>query len=264
MTSAEAVSPRDGLTDDGFLGGALRILQPAKGYRAGIDAVLLAASVPAAGGARVLEAGMGVGVASLCLAHRAKGAHVTGVELQPELADLARENARRNGLEARIRVIEGDIAAPGAAGAAPGGLEPGTFDHVLANPPFYDPASAALAPNESKALSHAHSHGRGDLADWVRFCCLMARPGEGTVTLVHRADALPDLLRHAEKHLGGLVAFPLWPAAGRGASRVILQGRRGSRAPFRLASGLVLHGAGGGFTEAAEAVLRHGAALPLD
>ena len=76
-------------TNDLFLGGKVTALQPAKGYRAGIDAVLLAASVPAKAGETVLELGCGVGVASLCLAARVEGVEITGVELQPEYAALA-------------------------------------------------------------------------------------------------------------------------------------------------------------------------------
>lgn len=247
-------------TDDGFLDGRLKILQPAKGYRAGLDAVLLAAAVPARAGERVLEAGAGVGVASLCLASRVSGLEVAGIELQPPLAALAGENISRNALGDRVSIVEGDIGQP-VRDLVAMGFEPNAWHHVFANPPFHDPASNPASPNESKAQAHLTLG--SDLDDWVRFACVMARP-KGTVTFIHRADALADLLVAMTGHLGGIEVFPLWPAAGKPASRVILRGQRDSKAPLTLRPGLVLHGRDGRFTERAEALLRGGEALLLD
>lgn len=247
-------------TDDGFLGGRLQLLQPAKGYRAGIDAVLLAASIPARHGERVLEAGAGVGVASLCLAARVPELEIAGLELQPDLVRVARENARRNDFQTRVLFYEGDIGAP-VRDLAAVGLEPQSWHHVFANPPFHDASTSPLPPDAGKA--QAHMTLGSDLGDWVRFACVMARP-KGTVSFIHRADALSQLLVALEGHVGGIEVFPLWPAAGKPASRVIVRGIRGSRAPLTIRPGLVLHGRDGRFTERAENILRHGAALLLD
>lgn len=247
-------------TDDGFLDGRLKILQPAKGYRAGLDAVLLAAAVPARAGERVLEAGAGVGVASLCLASRVSGLEVAGIEVQPGLVRLAGENITRNALGDRVSIVEGDIGQP-VRDLVAMGFEPNAWHHVFANPPFHDPASNPAPPNESKAQAHLTLG--SDLDDWVRFACVMARP-KGTVTFIHRADALADLLGAMTGHLGGIEVFPLWPAAGKPASRLILRGQRDSKAPLVLRPGLVLHGRDGRFTERAEALLRRGEALLLD
>ena len=119
-------------SEDGFLDGRLSLLQPAKGYRAGIDAVMLAASVQARSGERALEAGAGVGVASACLAARVDGVEVDGIELQPELVKLAAENIRRNGFEDRLSIFQGDIGQP-ARDLAALGLEPNSYHHVFAN-----------------------------------------------------------------------------------------------------------------------------------
>jgi len=248
------------LTDDGFLGSRLRLLQPAKGYRAGIDAVLLAASIPARAGEHVLEAGMGVGVASLCLAARVPDVEISGIERQPELVKLARENARRNGMESRIMPHEGDIGFS-ARDLVTLGLVPNSFHHVFANPPFYDPTSASAPPDASKAESHLTMG--SDLKDWVRFACLMVRP-KGTVSFIHRADALGTLLGALEGHVGGIEIFPLWPASDKPASRVIIRGQRDSKAPLIVRPGLVLHGRDGRFTEQAENMLRNGAPLAFD
>ena len=86
----------------------------------------------------------------------------------------------------------------------------------------------------------------------------MLRAG-GTLTLVHRADRLADALAALGPRAGEVVVFPLWPRAGRPAKRVLIRARRGAAAPLRLAPGLVLHGADGAFTPAAQAALRGGA-----
>lgn len=247
-------------TDDGFLGQRLQLLQPAKGYRAGIDAVLLAASIPARKGERVLEAGSGVGVASLCLASRVAGLDVCGLEVQEDLVRLARENARRNALQTRVTFVEGDIGMP-VRDLVTQGLEPQSWDHVFANPPYHDPARNSASPDAGKAQAHLTLG--SDLGDWVRFACTMVRP-KGTVSFIHRADALSELLLALQGHVGGVEIFPLWPATGKPASRVILRGSRGSNAPLVLRPGLVLHGRDGHFTERAESILRHAAALLLD
>ncbi len=247
------------VTDDGFLGGRLQVLQPEKGYRAGIDAVMLAAAVPAVPGDHVLDLGAGVGVASLCLASRCLDVKVTGLEIQSALVETALENIKRNGLELRARIVEGSISEK-AAILSEKDVAYGSFDHVMTNPPFYEQDKIWDSPNDSKATAHALED--VSLEEWLRVTCAMAKP-KGTVTIVHRADALPDLLKGVEGKLGGLIAFPLWPAAGKEASRVLLQGLKGSRAPFRLANGLLLHGEDGGFTSDSDAVLRNGVALPL-
>lgn len=251
----------DDITDDGFLGGRLKILQPAKGYRAGLDAVMLAAAIPAREGERVLEAGAGVGVASLCLASRVSGIEVAGLEVQPELVGLAGENIARNGFSESVSIAEGDVGLP-VRDLAAAGFAPNSWHHVFANPPFHDPAASPAPPDAGKAQSHHLTLG-SDLVDWVRFCCVMARP-KGTVTFIHRADALAALLGAMSGHLGGIEVFPLWPAAGKPASRVILRGQRDSKAPLVLRPGLVLHGADGRFTPQAESLLREGAPLRLD
>jgi len=248
-----------GFTDDGFLGHRLSVLQPPKGYRAGIDAVMLAASVQPKPDEHVLDLGAGVGVASLCLAARCEGARVSGLEIQAGLVVTANENARRNKLSDRVTFVEGSVAEKAAA------LETkkvafGSFDHVMTNPPFYDREKVWNSPDAGKATAHAFDE--LNLAVWLRVTCAMARP-KGTVTIIHRSDALPEMLQAVQGKLGGLTAFPLWPTEGQHASRVLLQGIKGSRAPFTMAQGLVLHEADGSFKPHAMAILREGVALSL-
>lgn len=253
-------------SEDAFLGGQVFALQPVKGYRAGIDAVLLAAAVDIAEGvsATVLDAGSGAGVVGLCLAARVADARVTMLERAPELTAFARENARRNGWAERISVLEGDLTGP-AADLVTAGLKLESFDHVLANPPYYTEGRGTAAANSLKAGSHAMAS--QSLERWARFLAAAAKPG-GQLTLIHRADALGDLLAVLSRRFGALRLRPIYPRASAPANRIIITGVKGSRAPLTLLPGLVLHGAKGvegrresAFTPQADTVLRHGAGL---
>ena len=267
-TSSIADSPPPGhpsgaipatLTEDGFLNGRLRILQPEKGYRAGIDAVFLAASIPAIAGDHVFEAGMGTGVAALCLAHRVPGVHITGIEVAARYALLAEENARRNDCGAGIRVIHADVKEALRRGSA---LLPaqGSMAHAFANPPYFEDGKSTPSPVALKA--GAHSFASEDLDLWVKAMHGLLQP-RGTFTVIYRAESLARLLALLEGRFGEIAVAPLFPRAGFAASRVIVQAIKGSRAPLRLLPGLVLHGDDGKFTPEAEAVLREGAAWPI-
>jgi len=247
----------DELTEDRLLGGRVRLSQPTTGYRAGIDPVFLAAAVPAKAGERVLDVGAGAGAAALCLAARVANTSVSGVEADRALVRLANANAGATGIGDRVQFFAGDLLTP------PVRLAPASFDHVMANPPFMPEGACRASPDPGKAAATVEH--RAGLGDWLRFCLLMAAP-TGTVTLIHRADRLDALLEAIAGRLGGVVVFPLWPGGeGRkAAKRVIVTGRRGSRAPLSLVPGLVLHQPGGAFTDEAEAVLRHAGALLLD
>ena len=246
---------------DAFLDGRLTLLQPKRGPRAAIDALFLAAAIPAEAGAgqSVLEAGAGTGLVSLALAQRIGDAQVTGIEVQGDLCRLAVESARLNGLEARVRFLEGDVTGPPERLDALA-LRAEAFRHTAANPPYLTEGRARSAATAAK--QRAHMADDGDLDLWVRFLTRMTAPG-GTVTLIHRAEELARLLACLDRRFGGLAVFPLFPHAGEPAHRVLVQGVKGSRAPLRLASGLVLHEVSGAYTAAADAVLRAGEGLAL-
>jgi tRNA1(Val) A37 N6-methylase TrmN6 len=244
---------------DGFLGGRLTIIQPRGGHRAGSDAVLLAAAVPARGGRCVVDVGAGVGVAGLCLAARVPDVEVTAVEIDAELCALAGQNAARNGFGDRVRVINADVTAPASAlGVA--GLEREVYDEVIANPPFHTEGAVQPAPDLARAA--AHVIGAEGLIAWVRFFVTFAA-SKGRLTLIHRAECLGELLGLLDGRFGGIAVFPLFPKEGEPATRIIVQGRKGSKAATRLLPGLVLHGHDGRYTAKAEAVLRGGEALDL-
>lgn len=248
----DASGVEGGVSDDTLLGGRVLLRQPVRGYRAAIDPVFLAAAVPAEAGQSVLDVGCGVGAAALCLAARVPGCRVSGIEVQAPLAALARDNAERNGLAGRVVVVTGNLLDP------PPRLAPGSFHHVMTNPPFLAADRADLPPDAGKAL--ANVEGGADLATWMRFCVNMLRP-KGTLTVVHRADRLDELLAALRGKVGGVSVVPLWPKAGRPAKRIVLRARKGVSSPLELTAGLVLHQADGAYTPGAEAVLRDGRRL---
>jgi tRNA1(Val) A37 N6-methylase TrmN6 len=242
------------VTEDRLIGGRVRLCQPAKGYRAAIDPVFLAAAMTVEPDETVLDLGCGVGAAGLCLLARQPLARVTGLELQAGMADLARRNGDANGHPPdRFKIVEGSALSP------PPELTGGGFAHVMTNPPFQPPGRGTAPPEGSKALAHVES--AGDLAAWVKAAARLLAP-KGRLWVIHRADRLEELLAaFAGRGLGEVRVLPLWPKPGRAAGRVIVAARKGSRTPFALLPGLVLHRDDGGYSPAAEAVLREAAAI---
>lgn len=241
-------------TRDAFLGGRLSILQPRHGFRAGLDSVMLAAAVDAEAGERVLELGSGVGVAALCLAARVEGIALTGVEAQGVLVGLAAENAAGNGLSDRVLFREGRVEA------MPADLPRDHFDHVMMNPPFFVEGPHDAPPDEGRRIAHIADPDA--LARWTK-TARTHLSAKGRLTAIVPTERVPALLHALGTGFGAVTLFPLWPRAGEPAKRVIVTARKSSRTGFALAAGLVLHGAERGYTPVADAILRHGAPLPV-
>ncbi len=253
-SSAESV-PGVLTTVDAFLGGEIEIEQPAKGYRAGLDAVLLAAAArpvrSVSAPLHVVDVGAGVGTAGLCLATRLGDADVTLVERDALASRLASRNIERNRLGARARVATIDVMRP-APDAAKQGLPDASFDLAISNPPYLAEGHHRPSADDLKAAAHAMPE--DGLGRWLRFMARMTRPG-GTAVLIHRADCLAALLAALDRRFGDVMVLPLHPRAGEPASRVIVRAVKASRAPLRIAQGLVLHDKAGSFRPDIKAVL---------
>ena len=233
------------VTEDRILNGKITLLQPKDGYRVAVDPLLLAASVDVRPGQSILDVGAGVGTAMLCLASRVSNCHITGIEKQIELSDLAQKNITQNGFADQLTVINGDITDSTA-------LNPGSFHHVMTNPPFLEQTKSITSSQKLKALANHES--TASLKGWLDFCLQMLVP-KGHINLIHRADRLDELLPLMQGKFGGVTVFPLWPKQSRPAKRVLIQARKLIKSPLRLASGLVLHEASGKYTAAAQAIL---------
>ncbi|HEY2752429.1 tRNA1(Val) (adenine(37)-N6)-methyltransferase [Phenylobacterium sp.] len=239
-------------TEDRVMDGRVRLRQPVRGYRAGLDAALLAASCDAAPGARVIEAGCGAGAALLAAAARRPQTSFTGVERDPMALALARENIALNGVEGRVDVLEGDVALRFSS------LGLAHFDAALANPPFFDDPDALRGPAAERRGAWMADDG---LEAWTGFLTKAVREG-GTITVIHRADRLADLLGLLAPKAGSFQILPVLPFADQPAKRVLVRAIKTGKAPLRLLAPLVLHERDGGkHTPAVEAILRGQAAL---
>jgi tRNA1(Val) A37 N6-methylase TrmN6 len=247
------------LSEDAFLDGKVRLLQPEKGYRAGIDAVFVAATIPVSPGEQVFEAGIGAGTAALCLVARNPAIQVTGIENGQRYAMLCEENAKRNGFAHCVKAIHADVKDCLRKDLAhlP---QHGTFQHAFANPPYYEDGKVTPSPSLLKA--QAHAFGPDDLEIWIKVMHSMVGL-RGTVTVIHKAETLAKILSAMDDKFGDIRVAPLYAREGHAASRIIVQGIKGSRAPLQLLPGLVLHQEDNSFTPDAEAVLRTGVAWRL-
>ena len=232
------------LTEDALLGGRIRIRQPARGYRVNLDTILLAAAVEAPSGARLMEAGCGVGAAAIAVAARSENTQVVGIERDQNIAAIARENVALNAMSARVEIVTGDALERNANW--------GVFDGVFVNPPF-DNDGDGRNPAELRRSAHitemSLNHWIAALADRLT--------GGAALTMIHRAAKTPALLAALEGRLGGVELIPVRPRAAEAAKRVIVRARKGSRAPIRLWKGLDLHDASGAkYTTEIEAIVR--------
>jgi tRNA1(Val) A37 N6-methylase TrmN6 len=247
------VEPASEVTEDRLLDGRVRLRQVKVGYRAGLDAALLAAACDALPGERALDVGCGAGGALLAAAYRRPGTRFTGIERDPSALALARENIGLNGLEARVEARAGNVGR----GFDATNLSP--FDMALCNPPFFDDSGAMRAPHPARRDAYMAEDG---LAAWIAFLLAAVRDG-GRVIVVHRAERLIDLLAGLAPRGVGVDVRPVQPFADAPAKRLLLRAVKGGRAPPRLLPPLVLHERGrDGHTAAAEAILRGEADLP--
>ena len=260
--SAQGLPADIALSADDFLGGRISLLQPKKGHhRSGTDAVLLAACTPAKPGDLVVDLGSGVGAAGLCVAARVGGVRLLAVEIDPEIAAIAAANmARSQPYLAQASVICCDVALRGEP-RKEAGLVENLAEHVIANPPYYRPDKFQTSPNEARATAHMLTD--EGMEPWFRTAVSILK-SKGTFTVVQRADELPTLLRLMEGRFGGISVQPFSARQGEAAHRVVVQGKKQSRAPFRLLPAIALHDAGSDTPGAQiEAVHRHGAAIDL-
>ena len=242
----------DETTEDRILDGRVVLRQPVRGYRAGLDAALLAAACDAAPGARAIEAGCGAGGALLAAAARRPQVHFTGVERDPKALALARSNIAANGMEAKVTALAGDVALR-FSGL---GLEP--FDAALANPPFFDDPDALRGPAAERREAWMADDG---LEAWLVFLSKAVREG-GAITVIHRADRLADILALLSPKAGSCQVLPILPFADQPAKRVLVRAVKTGKAPLKLLPALVLHDREGGkHTARAEAILRGAAAI---
>lgn len=245
------------LTCDDFLGGQIKVWQPKTGYRAGVDPVLLAAFITAKPGQSILELGCGVGVASLCLAARVPELTLTGIEIQPHYAELARKNAAANG--ASLGIVTSDLRQ------LPAEIRQQRFDHVIMNPPYFDRQRSTRSDDPARDTAFG---GDTPLADWLDIGARRLAP-KGYLGMIQRIERLPEVLAALDGRLGSFVVMPIAGREGRAPELFLLQARQEGRAAFCLAPTLIMHegpahqGDKESYTPLVNSILRNGEDLPI-
>jgi tRNA1(Val) A37 N6-methylase TrmN6 len=245
-------------TIDRFLGGLATLVQPRRGHRAGLDAALLQAIVPADAAGHLVDIGCGVGTVAFCVAARAARLRATGIERNADLVACAGAALRREenaGFAARVRIVQGDATE---AGVLPDATRPA--DWVLMNPPYDAPGRSRVSPD--KLRREAHVGEAGTLGTWLRTAAALLNPG-GMLAIVHRSGALREILDALPRQFGDIRLLPVFPAEGEPGSRILVRATAGARAPLKIMPGLVLHQPDGGWTPAADAILRGCADLAM-
>jgi len=250
------VSRADAVAPNALLGGKLLLRQPETGHRVGTDAILLAAAAPP-GRRAVVDLGCGVGAVGLAVARAHPESRVLLVDNDDRALALARDNIMLNGLEGRVSALRADALAPAAERRA-AGLAPASADLALTNPPFGAAERMRASPDPARAAAHVMP--AGGLARWLACAADLLGP-KGVLVLIHRADALAEILAAMGERLGSVAVTPVHPRADAPATRILLRATKGGKAPLALLPALVLHGPDGRFTPEAEAIHRGEAML---
>jgi tRNA1(Val) A37 N6-methylase TrmN6 len=228
------------LSRDSFHRGAFEVLQPvSSGHRSGSDALLLAASLNEGAKGKLADFGAGAGVAALAALAMNPSLSAMLVELDPTMAQIARKTLALEAnaaLAGRASVLEADVTVTGSRREKTG-LANAHFDHVIMNPP-YNHAGQKPSADPLKALAHKMTE--PGLEAWMRTAAAILKPG-GAVYLIYRAEMLAEVLASMHGRFGGVSIIPLHARPGMAASRIIVRGRRGSRAPLSICPGVVLH-----------------------
>jgi len=223
----------------------IELFQPVDGFKTSIDAVLLAAACPARKDEGILDLGCGVGSASFCALKRVEGTTLTGIDILPDVIEIAQKNALLNKMEKRTHFRCMDIRD----------FEGMTFEHVICNPPFLAAGEHTPSPSETKSMAIGFGEDDMDLKDWVT-CAFRSIKGQGSLSMIHRADMLDDIILAMGKRFGAIEIIPLWPKAGEPAKRVIVRAYKHRKSPATIHAGITLHQENGDYTQDAENILR--------
>ena len=243
------------LTQDLLLGGKVILWQSIDGYRAGIDAVLLATSTKPKTNQKILDLGCGAGAVSLCVLANYPDVFVTGLEIMEETVALAKLNAEENNFKVNFCPILGSIAD------IPSKIKKNSFDLVLSNPPFSPSGTSNFSSNIQKKFAHVETGTNIEM--WIKVAATALKQ-KGTISLIHRADRLDHLLSALRPYFGEIIIHPLWPKSGRKANRILIKAKKGSKAPTILTAGTIIHMDNGSYTPEIESILRGRSLLTIE
>ena len=236
-------------TQDYLLDKQVKIFQPVDGYRASTDAVMVSSLVhQIKNGDKILDVGSGTGAISLCLASRFQSQHpeVIGLELQPDLAELSNMSAEANGFSDFLHYYSCNIKDKLSF------ITPGSFQHVISNPPYTD--HDMPSPNPSKAM--AHNHTAFNLTEWIHFCIKMLAP-QGMFYIINRAEAINEILYALYGKCGAIKLIPLFTKETEKAKRIMVIAKKSYKTPTEILPDFIVH-TEDGYTAKAHRILREG------
>jgi tRNA1(Val) A37 N6-methylase TrmN6 len=255
MTNLAATEMTQNVTRDRFLDGKIEILQPSgEGHRSGLDAILLAATLPADSVGNLADLGSGSGVAGIAAIALRPKLRVLLVENNPLMAELASQSsnlAKNSALATRIKVLEADVTLTGSS-RQKAGLLACSFEKVMMNPPYLDAATNRRSSDKTKA--DAHMMGLGGLDAWMRTATCILKPG-GMLTMIYRSQSIGQIIAATQGRFGDLQIMPVYPKADKPAKLLLIRAVKGSRAPVTFVPAVVIHNEDGSFTSKAAAVL---------
>ncbi len=217
---------------DDFAG--LKVIQKIDGPRFSLDAVLLARFATVKKDDMIADLGAGGGIVSLILAKTTQAVKIIGIEIQGELADLARRNAVLNHLEDKIEILEDDLRKMANT------LPAGQFDLVVSNPPYRRIGDGRINPNPLKAISR---HEVKCVLNDVLQASFHLLKNRGRVAFVYRPDRIADLMTGCrEYHLEPKRIQPVYPGIDREANLVLLEAVKNGQANLKVLKPLIVSG----------------------
>ena len=242
-----ATSHNEDETRDSILDGSITLIQPKHGYRFSIEAILLARFAHANARDRVLELGAGCGVVSIMIASLYRPREVVAIEIQAPLADMITRSAAINSLKS-VHAINADLRQKKIAG-----VEPASFDLVVANPPYRAAATGRENPDHGRRVARGES--TAPLADFVAAARRYAR-NRGRVAFVFTARRSAELISAMRSNQlePKRIRF-VHPQVALPASVMLVEARVGGGIEVAIDSPLILYDRPGIYTAEARALL---------
>ncbi len=211
----------------------LRIIQDPKRFCFGMDAVLLSGFAKVRPGEKVIDLGTGTGIIPLLLSAKTEGEHFTGLELQPQSADMAARSVACNGLQERIDIVEGDIRqAAEKFGTA-------NFDVVTSNPPYMKATDGLKGDSDAKTI--ARHEVCCSLEDLVAATAQLLKAG-GRCYFVHRPFRLVDIFATMREHgIEPKVMQLVYPFEDKEPNMVLIEGVKGGRPQLNVEKPLIIY-----------------------
>ncbi|MEM7290426.1 MAG: methyltransferase [Pseudomonadota bacterium] len=255
LAAASVTSGAIATTTDAFHDGKFEIVQPKDvGHRVGLDALLLAASLPKNAIGLLGDLGAGSGAAGFAALSLFSDLDLVSIELNDVMFDLLSRSANLNSnshLRNRVKVLRADVIKSGKQRIEQG-LADEMFDHVIMNPPYY---TGSYRPPADKVRSEAHVLGDGGLDAWFRTAAATLRNG-GSFSLINRSENLAAVIASSQGRFGELQIIPIHSRADEAAKRILVRSIKGSKAPLVVLPGLVIHESDGSFTPRADAIFK--------